>query len=193
MPQRQQHTVDIFLVLILFFIYAGSALLLSVLGVSSYSRTVSVLQEGFNERSGVLYIAQKVQQSDVGGGVRLATYEDNDALVLTEQESGSGFETWIFIQDGYLCELQISSGAQIDPSQAQHIMPMEALSLTLSPQNLLSVSVTTDTGTVDNISLALRSSGGTYNTGNNPPPSPSTAAPSGPTVMIPPVSQGGAS
>jgi len=179
-------------VLLLFFVYAGSALLLSVLGISAYSRTVSVLQEGFNERSGVLYIAQKVQQNDLAGGVTLGSYQGNDALVLIEQETGQGFETWIFIQDGYLCELMISSGDQIIPSAAQRIMPMKELKLSLSNDNLLSVSVTTEADSINTISLALRSSGEAFNSGDNPPPSPSVAPPREPVVMIPSATEGGA-
>ena len=191
MPRRTQHSTDILLVLILFFVYAGSALLLSVLGISSYSRTVAVLQEGFNERSGILYIAQKVQQNDLAGGVKLSTYQGNDALILIEQETGQGFETWIFIQDGYLCELMISSGDQIIPQAAQRIMPMQELKLTLSREQLLTVSVTTETNSVNTISLALRSSGEAFNAGNNPPPSPSVAQPREPVIMNPPASEGG--
>jgi len=176
-------------VLLLFFIYAGCALFLSVLAVNSYSRTVSVLQEGFNERSGILYIAQKVQQNDVAGGVQIKTYQGNDALVLVEQDTGKGFETWIFILDGYLCELQISSGSEVIPALAQRIMPMSELKLELSRDNLLNVQVTTETSTVNTISLALRSSGEAFNGGNNPPPSPSSAPPREPTVMSPPASE----
>ena len=192
MPTRTQHSTDLLLVLLLFFVYAGSALLLSVLGISAYSRTVSVLQEGFNERSGVLYIAQKVQQNDLAGGVTLGSYQGNDALVLIEQETGQGFETWIFIQDGYLCELMISSGDQIIPSAAQRIMPMKELKLSLSNDNLLSISVTTEADSINTISLALRSSGEAFNSGENPPPSPSVAPPREPVVMIPSATEGGA-
>ena len=174
--------------LILFLVYAGSALMLSVLGASSYSRNVAVLQEGFNERSGILYITQKVQQHDVGGGLRIDAYEGNDALVLIEQESGAGFETWIFIQDGHLSEQVISSGGTIIPAMVQRIMPMKMLDLELSPKNLLRVAVTTEVDTVNVMNLALRSSGGTFNTGGCPPPSPSTARLSEPTVMTPPAS-----
>ena len=191
MPARRQHNADIIFVLILFLIYAGCALSLSVVGINNYSRTVEALQEGFNERSGILYISQKVQQSDVGGGVRLDSYQGNDALVLIEQVTGTGFETWIFIQDGYLCEQMIASGSAIIPQQVQRIMPMKALRLKLSEDNLLNISVTTETDTVNVTNLALRSSGGTYNTGGNPPPSPSTAPPREPTVMTPPAIEGG--
>jgi len=160
-----------------------------------------VLQEGFNERSGVLYIAQKVQQNDVAGGVRLDSYQGNDALVLIEQTTGDGFETWIFIQEDprdpekTLClfELQIASGGEITPQLAQRIMPMRELKLELLEENLLSVKVTTDTNTVNSISLALRSRGEAFNGGNNPPPSPSSAPPREPTIMIPPASERGTS
>lgn len=174
MPRQKKHNSELVLVLVLFMVYALSALMISSLGVESYGRTVSLQQEGFNERSGILYLAQKVQQNDIGGGIRITTYLDNDALVLTEQATGEGFETWIFIQDGYLSELQIAAGAAVIPQLAQHIMPMQALELEFIGNNLLRVCVTTDSGSVNSMHLAIRSSGDDYNaTGTNPPPSPS--------------------
>ncbi len=196
MPQSRQHSADLLVVLLLFFVYAGCALMLCVLGANSYSHTVSVLQEGYDQRSGVLYIAQKVHQNDIGGGVRVDSYNGTDALVLIEQETGEGYETWIFIQDGHLCEELIASGSEIVPGQAQRIMPMQELKLTLV-ENLLSVSLTTDTGALNATRLALRSSGGAFNTGSTPPASSDTATEdesmSGPTIMIPPANAGGES
>lgn len=191
MAHRKQHSSDLFIVLILFFVYAGSALMLGVLGVTSYSRTVDVLQEGSDERSGILYLAQKVQQNDIGGGVRLDQYQGNDALVLIEQETGEGFETWIFIQDGYLCEQLIAADSEIIPDQAQRIMPIKALSLTLEAHNLLSMSVTSTSDTVDTLSLALQSSGESFNSGDTPPSNLSATEPQGPTVMSPTAFEGG--
>lgn len=197
MATRKQHNADLLIVLLLFFVYASCALLLCVLGANSYSQTVAVLQDGYDQRSGVLYVAQKVHQNDIGGGVRVEQYAGNDALVLVEQETGQAYETWLFIQDGYLCEEFIAAGSDIVEGQAQRIMPMQAMQLTLNDKNLLSVSLTTDTGKLNAISLALRSGGDTFNTGNNPPlsskiPNDDPAA-SGPTIMTPAPNEGGAS
>jgi hypothetical protein len=170
LPSLKRHTAEILIVLVLFFVYAGCALTLGVLGVSSYSRTVGVLQEGFNERSGILYISQKIQQSDVGGGIRIDQYQDNNALVFIEQETGLGYETWLFLQDGYLCEQLVQPQGSIIPGMAQRIMPMKALRLELSGNNLLSVLVTTDMGTTSELCLPLRSNSEPFNASASPSP-----------------------
>lgn len=188
MNASKRHNADLLVVLLLFMVYAGCALLLCALGASFYSNTVAVSQEGFNQRTGLLYMVQRVHQNDIGGGMRLDTYQGSDALVLIEQETGQGFETWIFIQDGFLCEQLIAQGTSIIPDQVQRVMPMQSLSLSLTDR-LLSVSLTTDTGTVNAINLYVRSSGDTFNAGASPPASASTAsedaAMSGPTIMNP--------
>lgn len=187
MSQLKQHNADLVIVLLLFFMYAGCALMLCVLGANSYGHTAAVLEESYNQRSGVLYIAQKLHQNDIGGGVRLDSYEDSDALVLTEQETGKGYETWIFVLDGYLCEELIAPDAALVKDQAQRIMPMQELRLARTGEALLTVSVATDSETVNTIHLALRSSGGSYTTTGSPPSVlPATdAAMSGPTIMTP--------
>lgn len=196
MAKRKQYSSDLLIVLLLFFVYAICALLLCVVGVNAYSQTVSVLQEGYNQRSGILYIAQKVHHNDIGGGVRVDQYDDTDALVLVEQDTGTGYETWIFIKDGYLCELVVAAGSDVTHEQAQRIMPMQDMALELGEANLLRLEVTTDTGTVHSMSLAIRSSGNSYNaTGDTLPRSSDTGTSDidGGTVMTPAPGEGGTS
>jgi hypothetical protein len=185
----KQHNTDVLLVVLLLFVYIGCTLLLCVLGANSYGQTVAALQEGYNQRSGVQYIAQKVHQGDIGGGIRVDEYNGSDALVLVEQTTGKAYETWIFIQDGYLCEELIAAGGGIIPEQAQRIMPLRELTASLDERMLLSIAVVTDTGAVDAVDLAVRSGGGSFNTGITPPASPSTAlrdpAADGATIMTP--------
>ena len=184
------------IVLLLFFTYAICALAICVLGANSYSQTVAVVQEGFNQRTGVLYIAQKVRQNDIGGGVRVDTYNDGTALVLTEQQTGQGFETWIFVKDGFLCEQQIQAGTEIVDDQAQRIMPMRMLALSFSEEDLLKVALITETGSVNTTNIAVRSSGDSFNKGNTPPASAlaaQEAAQDGLVIMNPPANQGGVS
>ncbi len=180
---HKRHNADLFVVLLLFCIYAVCALLLCALGASSYNETVALMQSDYNQRSGVLYIAQKVHQNDIGGSLRIDEYQGTDALVLVEQETGLAYETWIFIKDGQLSEEFIAAGSDIIDEQAQIIMPMQDMQLTLSSDGLLSVSLTTDTGTVNVINLALRSGGGPYNFGATPPRSPAPSAEEGPAVV----------
>lgn len=195
MAKRKQYNSDLLVVLALFFLYAFCALLLCVLGVNAYSQTASVLHEGYNQRTGVLYIAQKVHHNDIGGGVRVDRYNGTDALVLIEQDTGLGYETWIFVNDGYLCEQLIASDRKIVPEQAQRIMPMQMMKLKINDTRLLDLELTTDTGAVDSTSLALRSNVVPFNASGDTPPRSSDRGTSdsatGGTIMTPAPGNGG--
>lgn len=173
--------------LLLFFVYAGCALMLCVLGAQSFRQTAQVLEENYNQRTGAQYVAQKIRQNDIAGSVRIEQFKGTDALVLVEQESGQGFETWIFVMDGHLCEQLIAAESEIVNDQAQTIMPMQKLELSFDDTMLLKVALTTTEGTVDTIKLALRAEGNTFNSGDAPPVSPAvetqSSALSGPTIM----------
>lgn len=199
MVRPKQHHADVFIVLALFLVYAACALMLSVLGAHSYRQTVALSQKDFTQRSSVLYLTQKVRQNDIGGSLRVESYGNGDALILVEQETGDGYETWIYVKDGYLCELLISAGSEVSDDQAQRIMPMQELSLSLESGNLLNIALTTDTGGILTTTMTLRSSGSTFNLGGNPPVSPfaesvaTDEAFRGPTVMSPRGDEGGVS
>jgi hypothetical protein len=167
------------------------------MGANTYQQTVAALQEDYNQRTGILYIAEKVRQSDIGGFLRLDSLNDTPALVLTEQETGRSYETWIFVYDGNLCEQFIPSGSPVIIQSAQVIMPMQSLSLALDDLGLLSVDLITNSGQHSSIKLATHSGSDAFNTTGelmtvkpNVPDTDSTAF--GPTIMTPAPDQGGA-
>jgi hypothetical protein len=122
--------------------------------------------------------------------LRLDSLNGAPALVLVEQDTGLAYETWIFVNDEALCELLIASGEQPIIAAAQSIMPMRSMDLALSSSGLLSVALVDGAGELSSIDLALRSSGGSFNTGGNAAPiSPDLpsddSAAFGPTIMTP--------
>ncbi|MDR3052730.1 MAG: DUF4860 domain-containing protein, partial [Coriobacteriales bacterium] len=138
----KRRSVDLFVVLALFCVYITSALLLSTIGAGVYKDTAAVMQDNYDLRTGALYVAEKTRQSDVNGAVRIDSYEGNDALVMTEQETGQGYETWIFVSDGVLYEEFIASGADVQLGNGQAIMPMQSMDLSLNNE-LLSIDFVT--------------------------------------------------
>jgi hypothetical protein len=147
---------DLILVLALFAVYATGAMALAAIGSNTYRHTTEVMQEDYDLRTGVLYIAEKVRQNDVGGGVRLDAVGGESALVLTEQVADRSFETWIFIEEGQLCELSIASGAELNITQAQRIMPMQSMKLELNEWGLLEVALATPDDVASAISLNVK-------------------------------------
>lgn len=59
---------------------------------------------------------------------------------------GERYETWIYVEDGYLREVLLLQGAEVSPGIGQKIMPLSELVLELGPEGLLRICVTDQTG-----------------------------------------------
>jgi hypothetical protein len=153
---RRRHIIDILIVLALFGAYAAGAMLLSAIGADVYKGAAENMEENYDMRTGALYIAEKVRQNDIGGGVRLGQVTGGDALVLTENKSGKGYEMWIYVHDGELREILAAPGANIDLTAGQAIMPMAGMELGYVSDNLLRVRLTGAEGEVSEMDLSPR-------------------------------------
>ena len=158
-----RHTFELLLVLLVFCIFAVGSLFLSAAGANSYKETAAIMQTNYDLRTGVLYLTEKTRQNDVAGSISVRQFNGSDALVLTEQVTGRGFETWIFVYDGMLCEQMIASGAQIELSAIQNIMPMKSMILSLdTTTQMLRIDLETVEGDTSSTTLVLKSQGSPF-------------------------------
>jgi hypothetical protein len=156
----KRYSLDIVVVLALFCIYATCSLFLCVIGADVYRETADTMQQDYNHRTSALYVAEKVRKNDTSGGVRIDTVNDADALVLIEQQSGVGYETWLFVQDRILYEGAFAPGATPEVALCQQIMPMNSMVIQQSEANgsLINITFFLTDDTTSSIDLWLRSS-----------------------------------
>lgn len=146
-----QHHMSGLLMLLLFGVFAACVLAVLLTGARAYRGLTQRDQAAFNRRTGVQYIAARVRQADVAGGVTVGPFGDAMALTITQE----GFVTWVYWYDGYLMELYTLADAELTPQDGVRIMPMESLSLTLE-DGLLTAEVCGEGGVVDTLRLSLR-------------------------------------
>jgi hypothetical protein len=158
----KKHSLDLVVVVSLFFVYATCALLLCVIGAEVYRETAATMQRNYDQRTSALYVAEKVRQNDLDGSVRIEQVNEADALVLVERESGRNYETWLFVQDQMLYEGLFAPDAVIDAKLCQPIMPMSALTIVPSEtgNGLFSATFYTTDGQTTNVDLCPRSQQG---------------------------------
>jgi hypothetical protein len=158
----KKHSLDLVVVVALFFVYAACALLLCVIGADVYRGTATTMQHNYDQRTSILYVAEKVRQNDRDGTVRIERVGDVDALVLVEKQSGRDYETWLFVQDQMLYEGLFAPGSTIDAKLCQSVMPMDALTLERvdTDSGLISATFHTVDGQTTSIDLWLRSARG---------------------------------
>ena len=180
--RHKRFSFELFLVMIVFSIFAVGALFLCGVGANTYRDTTAVMQQNYDFRTGVMYLTEKTRQSDVAGAISVRKINGVDALVLTEQQSGKGYETWIFVYNNNLCEQLIASGADVILPLAQPIMPMESMNLSIDRSGQLTIELKTPDGLLSAMTLALKSQGPAFNF--NPAAATSGASASARTSVI---------
>jgi len=139
---RKKHHTDYFMVLALFSVYAICALLLAAIGATVYRDTATVMKHNYDERTSILYVAEKVRQNDAEGAVRIERFAQGDALVFIEPVDGQEYETWLYVQNDVLYEAFVASPNEPDPVFGQPIMPMQSMLIDMDGLSERSFAVT---------------------------------------------------
>ncbi len=142
MNHSKSLTVDMIFVLALFSVYTLSSLFLAVIGADVYRNNADFSESNYNVRTSVLYLTEKVRQSENVDRVSIGTVNGLDALVLSQVIGEDVYNTWIYTEEGYLCEVLTGEGMEIVPGIGQKIMPINSMSFDLDDKGLLSIGVT---------------------------------------------------
>ena len=150
-----QHHMSGLLMLLLFGVFAVCVLTVLLTGARAYRGLTRRDQAAFNRRTCVQYIATRVRQGDIDGGVTVEPLGDTPALAIAQD----GFVTWVYCYNGYLMELYTFADADLAPADGDRIMPLESLELSLE-DGLLSAEIGVGGGEAETLRLSLRSGEG---------------------------------
>ncbi len=152
--------VDIFFVVCLFALYLVCTFTLCIIGINVYQKSINDSAENYNIRTSVLYITEKSRQNLSTNGIRIDEVSDSSALVLSQTIEGAVYNTWMYVEDGYLCEVLMPEGSEVIPDIGQKIMPLQKLELNIDDNNLLTINVTDESGLSYDSSLYIHSLAG---------------------------------
>ncbi len=149
--EKIQHHMDGLLLLLLFGVFAVCVLSVLLTGARAYRRLTLRDQEAYRRRTCVQYIATRVRQGDIEGGVTVEPFGEGDALALT----ADGYVTRVYWHDGWLKELYTDEDVQLAPEDGEKIMELGGLTMSMD-DGLLTVEAVNGDGTSDTLRLALR-------------------------------------
>ncbi|MCL1880082.1 MAG: DUF4860 domain-containing protein [Actinomycetia bacterium] len=155
----RRRSFSIVFILALFAVYTCCSLMLVSVGASVYRKTTATLADDYDSRTGILYIAERLRQSDSQGSVRVDSLDGATALVLTREYGGQDYETWFYVSDSILREFLLAPGSKVDPSFGQPIMSMQSMDVDISKlgNGLIVVNFTTIDGTENSIQIFMES------------------------------------
>ncbi len=132
---------DILFVITLFCLYLVCTLTLCIIGINVYQKTINDSESNYNVRTSVLYITEKSRQNLSEQSIRIDEVNGSSALVLSQTIEGSVYDTWMYVEDGYLCEVLMPQGSEVIADIGQKIMPMDTLELSIDENSVLTIGV----------------------------------------------------
>lgn len=155
--QKNRHMVDLLFVIVLFCVFAISALMLVMIGSNVYKETVSNMDQNYSTRTSFAYITEKIRQSDSQGAISIGSLDGTDTLILTTASNNTVYNTYIYMYDGYLKELFAKSDATISLESGQNILPVSDFTLTAINAHLYQFTLTSENNVTYNLYVSTRS------------------------------------
>jgi len=155
---RRVHTIDLVFSLTLFCAFAASMLTVLLSGAKIYRAVESRMEEKYEERTCLSYIASKLRHFDAEGAVSLTAFGDSEALLLTQTVDGAEYGTVLYTYQGMVMELFTELPLAFGPEAGSPVLPAESLRFTWASDRLLRVECIGSAGSAA-ISVALRAAG----------------------------------
>lgn len=143
---EKKHTVDLLFTFALFFVFAVSALTVIVISSNTYHSVSAQTQKNRSARTALSYLAQKVRQNDVHGGITVEQIEGKDVLSLKQQYGDSYYITYIYEYENEIRELFIKEQTDFTLRDGKHIADVKDFSIEESAPRLFSFHITDEDG-----------------------------------------------
>lgn len=146
--------LDLIFILSLFLLFTVTAVTTVLTGMKIYRHTTDAMGQNYETRTFSSYLTEKVRQNDVSGGISVYAQtgsgemeEITEALCLTNNVGDRTYNTYLYLYNGYLRELTVSSDiTELSGTAGQPILPAQAFSVTADNANLLHISYVSESG-----------------------------------------------
>lgn len=136
--------IELVLVLMLLVLVASLVFTLAGYGSQSYLRLTAKQSQAADLRTGLSYLDVQLRKHDTQQqlAVRPDPFNGEPALHITQSAGSQTFVTWIYLLDGYLCELTTLEGTAVNSAMGNRIAPIDDLDLEPVEQGALKVTLT---------------------------------------------------
>lgn len=145
MKRRNGYTlIELVLVLMLLILVSAAVFTMACAGSRTYLRLAAKQAQSSDLRTGLSYLDVQIRKHDAQAALAIKPdpFSGQPALVIEQQIEGQDYLTWIYLHDGYLCELFVTKGIKLTPDMGSKIVPMDGLALKALSNDALQVTLT---------------------------------------------------
>ena len=156
MKNKTTYTVDTIFVLVLFAVFAITVLFVLMTGAGVYKNTQALMQERYEERTGISYITAKVHSFDEKDKIQIEDFNDVKSLTFTSEVDGIESITRMYFYGGYIRELTSPKDIELPLSAGQKIVAAGGLDFS-ADGDLLTITCKGTKGSVSKTTLYVAS------------------------------------
>jgi hypothetical protein len=127
---------DFLFTLLLFCVFAISAFSLVIIGAGVYEKSVSSIEQNFEGRTALAYVAEKVRQNDAGANISAR----DDVLCITTEDADGSYSLYIYEHEGFLKEFFTRTELPFDEEAGQPLLAVGSFSASEKDGGLLEIS-----------------------------------------------------
>lgn len=151
---KQKHTIDAVFTLVLFLLFAITALFVTASGASAYRNTADTMTERFDRSTCISYITAKVRGNNEKGKITVEDFGGNSALCIREVFGETGYITYIYCSDGGVRELFCQEGLGLGAESGALIADADGLKFKLE-NSLITAELTDISGKATTFYISL--------------------------------------
>ena len=159
MNKEKAYTVDTVFIIVLFFVFTTSVLVVLMLGTRMYNSMSDSSAIAYSERTCMSYIAEKLRHGDSDGSVYVDNFDGLNALYIETQYDDTTYSNILYFNDGWLYELFCDKGAKFVRTDGTKIIEAESVNFTEIGSGLFCVEATDLNGNKSSLNISLRSGG----------------------------------
>lgn len=130
MKRRRGYTlIELVLVLMLLVLVSGVVFILAASGSQTYLRLAEKQNQSTDLRTGLSYLDVQIRKHDTQGAlsIRSGPFDSQPSLVISQEISGQLYLTYIYLHDGYLCELFVADDTVITDGMGSRIAAINSM------------------------------------------------------------------
>lgn len=126
---NRNHMIDFIFPVVLLFVFAISALVVTLFAANVYEGAVKDSARNDAARTSLSYVAEKIHSADKKDAVSMGKFDGCNAIVIADEINGEKYNTYIYYHDGQLKELFAKDGADFAASNGSEIIEVSDFSI----------------------------------------------------------------
>ncbi len=144
MKRRGGYTlIELVLVLMLLVLVASVVFTLAVSGSQTYLRMNAKQAQEAELRVAISYLDVQLRKHDAKGALSISPdpFDSRPSILITQDIDGQTYLTWLYLRDGYLCELFVDQDTIITSAMGSRISPVDDMELYVEADGSLRVTL----------------------------------------------------